>query len=182
VVPELIETLSVRHDADRAVLEVLTARGLELDEEKAVSVRKAICSPFSPRGEPVLGAHELLLAIRRLDKRCVLVSNVSVRDAELYARDLSALGWAELVDACITSIDTGCRKPGAAIFDAALAAAGCSPTACVMIGDSEENDVEPARARGMRTVRIAPKTATSVADAVVGGPAECIAVLEAWNA
>ena len=50
-----------------------------------------------------------------------------------------------------------------------------------MIGDSEDKDIEPARARGMRTVRIAPPTATSVADVVVGGPAECIPQLERWT-
>jgi FMN phosphatase YigB (HAD superfamily) len=181
VLPQLLERLEHRADADQAVFEVLTAHALAVDKETAVSVRKAICSPFRPLGEPVPGAHELLVAIRRLGKRCVLVSNVSVRDAELYAIDLSALGWGELVDDCITSIDAGCRKPGAAIFDAALEAARCSPAACVMIGNSEDKDIEPARVRGMRTVRIAPPTVTSVADVVVGGPAECISLLERWS-
>jgi FMN phosphatase YigB (HAD superfamily) len=182
VVPHLIEALDARDDADRAVFEVLTAQGLELDEENAVLVRKAICAPFSPLGVPLPGAQELLLTIRRLGKRCVVVSNVSVRDAGQYLTDFSDLGWAELVDAWITSLDSGCRKPGAAIFDTALTAAGCVPAACVMIGDSEENDVEPARALGMRTIRIGPKASASAADAVVDGPAECIAVLESWNA
>jgi HAD superfamily hydrolase (TIGR01509 family) len=181
-VPELMEALSVRDDADRAVLELLTTRGLELDEELAASVRKAICAPFSPLGEPLPGAHELLSTIRRLGKRCVVVSNVSVRDAELYAKDFTALGWADLIDACVTSLDTGCRKPGSAIFEAALSAAACAPARCVMIGDSEPNDIQPARVRGMRTICIGPKTVTSAADAVVHGPAECVAVLESWNA
>jgi FMN phosphatase YigB (HAD superfamily) len=182
LVAPLIDELKHRDDADRAVFDVLTAHGLELDEATAASVRKALCSPFSPLGQPVPGAEELLFGIHRLGKRCVLVSNVSMRDAELYARDLAVLGWTALVDACITSIDAGCRKPGAAIFEAALAAAGCSAAACVMIGDSEAKDIEPARARGMRTVRIGHReTVPSVADAVVGGPAECIPLLEAWS-
>jgi Haloacid dehalogenase-like hydrolase len=109
VLPQVAELLEHRANADQAVLQVLTWHGLAVDRSTAVLVRKAICSPFRPLGKPIPGAHRLLLAIRRLGKRCVLVSNVSVRDAELYALDLSALGWDELVDNCVTSIDAGCR-------------------------------------------------------------------------
>jgi FMN phosphatase YigB (HAD superfamily) len=62
VLPQLAELLEHRADADKAVLDVLTAHGLAVDKATPVLVRKAICSPFRRLGEPVPGAHELLLA------------------------------------------------------------------------------------------------------------------------
>lgn len=180
--PRLADAVAGRVDADRAVLETLVDTGLSSDLGTAVEVRRAMCAPFHPLGTPVRGAFDLLEAVRRLEKRCVLVSNVSVRDAELYADDLAALGWLGHVDGCITSIDVRCRKPGAAIFEAALAAAHAPAEACLMIGDSERNDIEPARALGIRTIRIGDPRQVSSADTVVPGPMDCIPLLERWDA
>jgi FMN phosphatase YigB (HAD superfamily) len=67
------------------------------------------------------------------------------------------------------SIDVGWRKPDSRFFAAALASGGASPTRCVIVGDSEANDIEPARALGMGTIRVAidiRRPSTSAADHV----------------
>ncbi len=52
-----------------------------------------------------------------------------------------------------------------------------------MVGNSEVNDIEAARALGMRTIRVCieePVATTTAADAVVASLNELAAVLEAW--
>lgn len=53
-----------------------------------------------------------------------------------------------------SSHDIGAAKPDPAIFEKALAAAGCSPQEACMIGDRLDNDILPANSLGMRTVRV----------------------------
>ncbi|OGS51162.1 MAG: hypothetical protein A3K65_05535 [Euryarchaeota archaeon RBG_16_68_12] len=48
----------------------------------------------------------------------------------------------------------GVSKPDPAIFEAALREAGCRPSEAVMVGDRIDNDIEPAKALGFRTVRV----------------------------
>ena len=45
-------------------------------------------------------------------------------------------------------------KPDPRIFETALEKAGCPPHEAVMIGDRLDNDVAPAKALGMKTVRV----------------------------
>ena len=51
-----------------------------------------------------------------------------------------------------SSHDIGAAKPDPAIFEKALAAAGCSPQEACMIGDRLDNDILPAQRLGMRTI------------------------------
>jgi putative hydrolase of the HAD superfamily len=51
--------------------------------------------------------------------------------------------------AVITPSDCGCWKPDRAMFDAALKILQIPAQSCMMVGDSLENDIEPARAMGM---------------------------------
>src|SRR2546429_479215 len=62
---------------------------------------------------------------------------------------------ADLLDGIGTSYDVGHRKPHPAMFERAIELAGCAPDACVMIGNSERSDVEPALALGMMVIRVA---------------------------
>jgi FMN phosphatase YigB (HAD superfamily) len=99
----------------------------------------------------------------------VIVSNVQVRGVLEYRRDFTDLGVAHLVDAVLTSLDVGFRKPHRAFFEAAIGEAGCALTQCVMIGNSEPNDIQPAVALGMRAIRVAIEESPptwSAADAV----------------
>src|SRR5207245_3252804 len=137
-----------------------------------IDIRRALCAPASPGVALFPGAREFLEALRALDLRCVVLSNVQVRGAAEYWRDFADLGVAHLIDAVVTSLDVGFRKPHPAIFEAALEEAGYPPAACALLGDSEVKDIQPAVALGIRAIRVAieaPPPVASAADAVVTG-------------
>ena len=54
----------------------------------------------------------------------------------------------------LSSAEEGIEKPDPQIFLRALDKAGCLPAEAVMIGDRPDNDILPAKALGMKTVRI----------------------------
>ncbi|MBQ7848420.1 MAG: HAD family hydrolase [Clostridia bacterium] len=56
------------------------------------------------------------------------------------------------IDLVVASAEEGVAKPDPAIFRLALTRAGCLPEEAAMIGDRLDNDMEPAKAIGMRTV------------------------------
>jgi 2-haloalkanoic acid dehalogenase type II len=68
---------------------------------------------------------------------------------------LGSAGLLPLLDGVITSAEVGASKPAPAIFEAGLTAAGCPAAAAVHVGDSVEQDVEAARAVGIRALLLA---------------------------
>jgi HAD superfamily hydrolase (TIGR01509 family) len=119
------------------------------------AVRAAMSVPARGRVQPFPGAEELLGALHERGLRVVIASNVLWRDAADYRRDFRELGLGDGVAAFVSSVDVGWRKPHPAFFAAALSAAGHPAGQCAMVGDSERNDIAPARALGMVTVRVA---------------------------
>ena len=116
---------------------------------------------------------------------CVVLSNVQVRGAHEYWRDFADLGIAHLIDAVVTSLEVGFRKPHHAMFQAGLAAAGCSPAECVMVGDSELKDIEPARRLGMRAIRVSveePPSPATCAHATATSLRQAQSILRKWAA
>jgi FMN phosphatase YigB (HAD superfamily) len=65
---------------------------------------------------------------------------------------LRHVGLADHLDSVTFSGQIGWCKPSQRIFQAATAALGAPPEATVMVGDSVSDDVEGARAAGMRAV------------------------------
>ena len=57
-----------------------------------------------------------------------------------------------LIDFLVTPEQAGATKPAPAIFEAALAQAGCSPQEAVMIGDAWHVDIVGASAAGIRAI------------------------------
>jgi putative hydrolase of the HAD superfamily len=93
-------------------------------------------------------------ALRRLrsgGRRIAVVSNF---DARLVAL-VDGLGLGALVDAVVPSSRAGAAKPDPAIFRAALATLGVSPSDALHAGDGIMSDVEGARAAGLRAVLVA---------------------------
>jgi len=130
------------------------------------AVRAAMSVPARGRVQLFPGAKDLLAALDERGLRVVIASNVLWRDAAHYRQDFRDLGLAQHVTAYVTSVDVGWRKPSPAFFAVALAAAGHPPSQCAMVGDSERNDIAPARVLEMLTVRVAiegPLPATTVA-------------------
>ena len=67
---------------------------------------------------------------------------------------LGQAGLLELVDGVVTSAQAGAAKPAPEPFLRALELAGVGPGEALHVGDSLENDVEGARALGIRAVLI----------------------------
>lgn len=128
----------------------LADRGLDLG-----LVQRAMCLPAVDVLRPYAGAHELLRSARDLGLAVAVVSNALWRDGDAYRRDFTDLGLAGLVDAYVSSVDVGYRKPHPAMFRTATDALDVSPTATVMVGNSTAADIAPARALGMRAVLVA---------------------------
>jgi putative hydrolase of the HAD superfamily len=89
-----------------------------------------------------------LAELRRHDLRIGLVSNTS-RDLDAFVRH-----FAIDADAWISSGAHGKVKPSPSIFRAVLDLLGVEPGAAAMVGDSLDDDVEGARALGIRAFLI----------------------------
>jgi putative hydrolase of the HAD superfamily len=89
-----------------------------------------------------------LSTARARGRRVIVVSNWDCSLAQVLER----VGLASLLDRVITSAAVGARKPAAAVFEAALAAARVTPAQALHVGDSLEEDVAGARAVGIAAV------------------------------
>ena len=90
----------------------------------------------------------VLEELRRAGLRIAVVSN-GIRDLNAFVAHHRLD-----VDAIVDSRSHGRVKPHPTIFQAALAALAVAPEDAVMVGDSLEEDVEGARALGMRAILI----------------------------
>ena len=144
---------TTRQQTDVLVIDALRRCGL-IDLVRPDNVIEAMCLPATGRVEVFSGAHRLLAALSA-QARVVIVSNTMWRTRDQARDDFEQFGLAAYVSAYVMSIDVGWRKPHARYFAAALAAAGVPPDQCVIVGDSETNDIEPARRLGMRAIRVA---------------------------
>jgi putative hydrolase of the HAD superfamily len=67
---------------------------------------------------------------------------------------LERCGLGELLDGAVSSAVAGARKPDPVIFERALELTGCGPEEALHVGDTPEEDVEGARAAGIRSLLI----------------------------
>ena len=68
---------------------------------------------------------------------------------------LERAGLAGLLDGVVSSATAGAAKPDARLFHAALQLSGTTPQESLHVGDRLENDIDGARAIGMRAALIA---------------------------
>jgi HAD superfamily hydrolase (TIGR01509 family) len=180
-------SLTTEHTVIVPAAEVLVAtslkgQGLPADAETVARIRRAMALPVADRLQPLPGAVELLSDIQALGMRSVIASNTYWRDAESYWDDFRQLGMADYVHAIVTSVDAGHLKPHPAVFEMAMRAGGAPPERCVVIGNKESNDIEPALALGMRAILVHPDDpvpASSRADAVAPDLWACAQALKA---
>ncbi|WP_176256787.1 HAD family hydrolase [Derxia lacustris] len=92
------------------------------------------------------GAAEFLARTRSVPK--AVLSN---GERGLVLRKLRALGLERHFVAVVTPESAGCAKPAPGFFLHALARLGSSPRRTLMVGDSPEQDIAPARALGLPT-------------------------------
>ena len=160
----------------------LARQGLPADPETVTRLRRAMSIPVTDQMKPLPGATELLEQIHALGLRTIIASNTYWRDADSYWDDFRFLGLAQHIDAIVTSVDAGYLKPHPAVFEMAMRVAGVNAERCVVIGNREENDIEPALALGMRTILVHPDDpvpASSRADAVAPDLWSCATALKA---
>jgi len=143
-------------DAEELIAGCLTRQGLPPETAVISRIRRAMAIPIDERFQPLPGAGELLATIHELGMRAVIASNTYWRDAASYWDDFRLLGMAQHIDDIVTSVDAGHLKPHPAVFEMAMVRSGVSAERCVVIGNREDNDVEPALALGMWTILVHP--------------------------
>jgi HAD superfamily hydrolase (TIGR01509 family) len=174
----------LEQDTDKVITVALQRAGVATLPVDLAAIRAAMCLPAASRISLFPNALDLLAAIRRASLRCIVVTNAIWRDQAAYQRDFDQLGIAPFIDAIFSSVDVGFRKPHPAIYEAAIAASGSTAEHCVMIGNSERNDIEPARALGMRTIRVAivePLPRSSHAHALSDSLLETAHLIRRWT-
>jgi len=91
-----------------------------------------------------------LAELRVLGVRLVCVSNWDYSLPDVFAR----VGLADELDGVVTSAAVGARKPDPRLFEAALEVAGCAADEALHVGDTPTEDVEGAKAAGIRALLI----------------------------
>ena len=131
---------------DECAAAMRTAIGRE--ELDHATVRSAMLEALEFRAFP-----DAAPALRNLRARGMCVVVVSNWDCSL-PEWLGRAGLGGLFDGAVSSAVVGEAKPAAAVFEAALELAGCRAADAVHVGDSIENDVEGARAIGLRAILV----------------------------
>ena len=142
-------------DTERFVTDVLEDLGWGDRQLDVARIFEEMCVPAREVLEPFAGADQLLANQQDLGRRVAIVSNTQWRDGDAYRQDFADFGLADYIDAYVTSLDVGYRKPHPAMFRAALAALDAAPATTIMIGNSLDNDIVPARHLGLRTLLVA---------------------------
>jgi FMN phosphatase YigB (HAD superfamily) len=140
-------------DTADLIADALLASGLA--RLHAADVLEVLDIPAALVTRPFDGVGELLGGLKEGRLRVVIVTSAFFRTGAGMRRDAEQLGFGQWVDDVLSSVDTGVRKPNSSVFQLALDAARSSPHETVMIGDSEEKDILPAKRLGMRTIRVA---------------------------
>jgi putative hydrolase of the HAD superfamily len=137
-------------------------RGMGGEGDACRSVAKAITDRWlsSENFDLYEDVLPVLEALRLAGLKIGLVSNTS-RDLDSFVSHFNLP-----VDAWISSGRHGKVKPSPSIFMAVLDQLGVGPESAVMVGDSLEDDVEGARALGMRAYLVDRDGRTDVPDAL----------------
>lgn len=103
-------------------------------------------------------------ALWRLKKRFKL--GIIANQPRGSAHRLTVYGLGDCFDALFPSAEVGIEKPAVELYRAALRGTGCAAERAVMVGDRPDNDISPAHAAGMHTVRILRGFYRGMADVV----------------
>jgi putative hydrolase of the HAD superfamily len=134
------------HLRDRCATAMMEA--LELPGLDHATARRAMLGAleFTPFPDALEGLGEL----RRRGLALVVVSNWDCSLPDWFG----PTGLLELVHGVVTSADVGAAKPDPAVFHRALDLAGVDGADAVHVGDSLDNDVQGARAAGIRPILV----------------------------
>jgi 2-haloalkanoic acid dehalogenase type II len=134
----------LRDRCARALAAALPVGDLDHAAVRAAMLESLSFSPFP----------DVVPALRRLRERGLRLVVASNWDCSL-PRWLEDAGLGGLLDGAVSSAVVGEAKPGPAVFLEALRVAGADPGDALHAGDSVVNDLEGARAAGVRGVLVA---------------------------
>jgi len=140
--PERLDDL--RDRCAEAMMAALDLPGLDHARAREVMLAALRFEPFP----------DALPAIERLAEAGHTLVIVSNWDCSLPDW-LGPAGLLDQVQGVVTSAEVGAAKPDARVFERGLELAGARADAAVHVGDSVENDIEGARALGIRALLIA---------------------------
>lgn len=175
---------SIEQDTLGRIDAVLRRYGQEPNERLVGEVCDALVQPVKDNVQLFPGAIDAMLALRAHGVHRVAISNAIWRSGAQYVRDFDDLGIGTLIEAAISSVDVGFRKPHSAMFLAGLAAVGAEPEESVLIGDSEEHDLVPAHGLGLRTILVAigrPLPVSTSADRTATSLNEVAEIILSWQ-
>jgi HAD superfamily hydrolase (TIGR01549 family) len=131
----------------------LEARGI-FDDDKINELTNEFETASIQTGvDGVEGAIETLQKLKDADIRRGLVCDTGFTPGRVVRELLDDNGLLPYLEVLCFSDEVGVPKPGAEIFDKALAELGVRPTEAVHIGDLKRTDIAGARDFGMRAVR-----------------------------
>jgi HAD superfamily hydrolase (TIGR01509 family) len=108
----------------------------------AAALLQAACDIFTPNQEII----PVLKSLKQQGQRLVLLSNTCLSHLEFVRRQSNIL---QDFDALVLSYEVGSMKPAPAIYQAAIAKAGCDASDCFYTDDIEENIIA-GRAQGLQ--------------------------------
>lgn len=117
------------------------------------AVNTVFVSHLAQAGIPFPGAKELLCALHRQYRICVVTNGLRKSQASRLVRS----GLSPYIDCMLTSEEVGAPKPSPAIFEAAMEREGVwDPGQYLMIGDSLTADILGANRAGIDSMWYAP--------------------------
>jgi HAD superfamily hydrolase (TIGR01549 family) len=130
---------------------VAALAGREIEEEKGDAIRateKEHYGELIDEVEPMQGARELLVELKRRHHSVVLASSAKAEELDHY---LGLLDAEELLDGWTTSADVSSTKPAPDLIEAAMEKVDARDG--IMVGDSTF-DCEAARNAGLKTIGV----------------------------
>ena len=121
-------------------------RALQLPDLDHATARRAMLGALEFR--PYVDVLPTLAELRERGLTVVIASNWDCSLSDW----LGPPGIVELVDGVVTSAEVGAAKPNTRVFERALGIAGVEPGEALHVGDKIDNDVEGARAAGVRAI------------------------------
>jgi putative hydrolase of the HAD superfamily len=152
-----LEEMHLEVLAGRATLEdarrerfrrVFAALGVTLDPADVYRAAETYRLGYSSARRAIEGAVDLLADLRSSVAIAIVTNNLLGEQQD----KLRVCGLTQYVDTLVASEDVGTSKPDPEIFRIALERLGVRADEAVMVGDSWANDIEGARAAGIRAV------------------------------
>lgn len=139
--------------AGRMAAHCLEARGVSDDESLSALTKEFEEASLEVGVEAVEGAAETLKELRSGGIRIGLICDTGLTPGRVVRQMLAENGVADHIEVMCFSDEVGVPKPGAEIFEKALAGLGVNPPEAIHVGDLRRTDIQGARNIGMHAAR-----------------------------